>query len=51
MFEMEFKFSKLVKIIVFRFLRANQTVGCSEQGKQAFIKGHLKKWKKWKKEI
>ena len=30
MSEMEFKFSKLVKIIVFRCLRANKTVGCSE---------------------
>ena len=30
MFEMEFKFSKLVKIIVFRCLRANKTVGYSE---------------------
>ena len=30
MFEMEFKCSKLTKIIVFRCLRANKTVGCSE---------------------
>ena len=29
-FEMEFEFSKLVKVIVFRCLRANTTVGCSE---------------------
>ena len=30
MFEMEFKFSKLVKIIVPRCLRAKKTVGFSE---------------------
>ena len=29
-FDMEFKFSKLFKSIVFRCLRANKTVGCSE---------------------
>ena len=30
MFKMEFKFSKLVKSIVFRCLQANKTVSCSE---------------------
>ena len=30
MFKMEYKFKKLVKIIVFRCLRANKTVGCSD---------------------
>ena len=30
MFEMEFKFSKLVKSIVFTCLRVNKTVGYSE---------------------
>ena len=46
MLKMEFKFSKLVKSIVFRCLRANKTVGYSEynirfanrQGKHAFVK-------------
>ena len=51
MFEMEFKFSKLVQSIVFSCLRANKTVGCSEyaactlrnrQGKQAFVKENEK---------
>ena len=30
MYEMKFKFSKWIKSIVFRCLRANKTVGCSE---------------------
>ena len=30
MFKMEFQFWKLIKIIEFRCLRANKTVGCSE---------------------
>ena len=30
MFEMQFKYSKLVKSIVFRCLQANKTVSCSQ---------------------
>ena len=32
MFEMEFKFSELFKIIVFGCLQANKTIGCSDYG-------------------
>ena len=41
MFEMKFKFSKLVKSIVFRCLRTNKTVGCSEYSKR-FVKENKK---------
>ena len=52
MFEMKIKFLELVKSIVFRCLRPNKSVGCSEyiyasrnrQGKQAFVKENEKKY-------
>ena len=51
MFKMEFKFSKLVKSIVFRRLRDNQTVRCSQYNMrfalrtryQGFVKKNEKK--------
>ena len=60
---MEFKFSKLVKAIVFRCLRAKKRLAVYStanstlhnwQGKQAFVKENDQKQKnekKWKKEI
>ena len=52
MFEMEFKFSKLVKSVVFRCLRANKRLAApstayallKRQGKQAFVKENENKY-------
>ena len=52
MFEMEFKFSKLVKSILCRCLRANKTANAqgktyalrNRQSKQAFIKENERKY-------
>ena len=57
MFEMEFKFSKLVKITAVRYLRANKGLAAQStayasrnwQGKQAIVKEIFKKWKNEKK--
>ena len=43
MFETEFKFSKLVKIIVFRCLRSNKTVGYSEVANYSEATGKINK--------
>ena len=48
----KFKFSKLVKSIVFSCLRANKTIGCQStayalryrRGKQVFVKENEKKY-------
>ena len=55
---MQIKFSKLVKSVVFRWLRANKTAAqdtayalCNRQGNRYFLKKMGKKRKKMKKEI
>ena len=60
MFEMEFEFSKLIKIIVLSAFKPTKRLAAQStaytlhnwQGKQAFVKENEKKErKKWKKEI
>ena len=56
MFEMELRFSKLIKIIVFRCLQTTKRLAAQGtyalrnwQGKQVFVKQNEQKEKKWKK--